>query len=204
MVFIAVVAAGLVAVLPAAAQANGPWWFVDGIKVGDAKNKQAMAAKGDWSFGDKDTGFVVGPCGYTGVEKIWNGATVGEDEVTAMTFTVPCNTSVKGCTASKITPAKLPWKSVLVMAGGFVYDETKAVEVDITFDNNAGCKGAGIGGKTIPASGSFKGRVGASSSCIGYEKAEGISSTEFGEMWISGEDCLDPEGEGKTVTAKEE
>jgi hypothetical protein len=199
-VAIATVAA---AAVPSTAVGQGPWWYVDGKKAGGATEKVAVKGSGQAAFTGKKSGFKVGPCDVETKEKIWNGATSGLDEVTAAAYTVPCATNIPNCTVTKVEPKKLPWPSVLVAGPNGPEDKLESFEVLVTFDNGAGCQGAGLGGMTVPIAGGFKAKASAEDGCLVAEEAEGLFFEEE-ELLVDGSICREGEEAGDAIPAVEE
>lgn len=188
------------AVLPAIAQANGPYWFLQsGAKVGDINNKTPFKTTGKVSYTLNKTGVTVGPCTETVGGKVWNSATNGEDETTSHTYTTPCKTSIAGCEISTAKATKLPWPSRLLYVGTAVHDRTEKVEIDFTFANNIAC--GKFANTTDTATGSYDSIWKPKTDCSTYDESLEELKFEGSAVKVSGEDCTTTES-GEEIYAE--
>lgn len=193
--YLVAVAAGAFAIAwPAAAQANGPYWYSGGVLVGNSANKLVgLPISGSWHYTD-NTGFQLHPCAFTGTRDMWNTPTVGVGEVTAATFAMGCKTSIVGCTAAKLTPKNLPWPTLLMFVGAAIWDEVQGMTIQVTLDNGAACKKVGLGGAIFNVTGGLKSLWSAPTSCETFSE-EGMGIEEGGEVKTGGEMCFATESE---------
>jgi hypothetical protein len=168
---------------------GGPFWFENGVKI-PAGKKVAGPVKGTMTF---DIGGVIKieNCPYTATKTIFNGANVGEDELSKVAFTVPCKTDAGKCEVEKMVPQKLPWMTVLVKNNP-PEDKLKAFDLDVTFEKNMEC--GPFNGKTVNINGPVAGKIPNVSSCVEYEEAEGLVAGELA-VTLTGEECFEGEAE---------
>jgi hypothetical protein len=189
----------IAALLPAAAQANGPYWFKGGVKVGDAKNKVTFKTTGNVKYTLNKSGVTVGPCKEVVGGQVWNEPANGVDTTTSHTYTTPCPTSIAGCEIESVKATKLPWPSKLVFVGTAIEDRTENVEIDFTFQKVLAC--GALGGMTDTASGTYASRWNPGKNCSTYDESLEELLFEGSPVKVSGEDCTTTES-GESITAE--
>lgn len=130
MTVIGLCVAGLLAVIPAAAQANEVWEL---NKSGWTTTfpHEVLASSGSLAIIENSGGTQVGKCKVTDDEEIWNAA-VGEDEMIA--FNGLCKGGPFPCVGHEpvnLTARGLNWESELHKVGLLYYDEFSGMELEV-------------------------------------------------------------------------
>lgn len=193
IVLFAVFLATAVAIaVPVMSQATGgPFWEENGMKI--PVGKKVSGPVGATMTFDIGGIIKIEACPYSATKTVFNSTTVGEDELSKVTFTVPCKTNAGGCKVTQMTPLSLPWMTVLVNNKPFE-DKLKAFELKAVFENNMEC--GPFKGATETIKGPVVGMIPNVSSCVEYNKAEGLSAGGFA-VTLTGKECF--EGEDETA-----
>jgi hypothetical protein len=120
VLMLAMVAAVALAV-PTAAQAEGPFWYVNNQKLAGVEE---FSAEGELSFKVPlgESSFQVGPCQAQVGGTLANDAKAAAGTVNGLTMSTPCGTSLFGCYVSSVKPTNLPW-SIAAEAGKVVMQD---------------------------------------------------------------------------------
>jgi hypothetical protein len=132
--------------VPAAAQAEGPLYYLGESEetIGE-EHREAEAVEGGeggpgWTL-TMSNGTTLGPCSFSSKLQIWNAGGAGQDSITGMTFTTPCQTNVIGCEVTAASAAGLPWAGKLAYEGVVPTDNigTKAKPMTFSYTLGGGC-----------------------------------------------------------------
>lgn len=184
--------------VPAAAQAKGPFWYVDdegglATPVGGKAEKETFTGHGTLSF--NFGGYSVNECGVDTHGYVWNGPERGEGEIDEVEFTAPCAVGVE-CEVkihASVT-AGPPWKIKLTSPDGVDFES-----VTLTFTYSKTCEPSISNGSI---SGTLTGTF-PSGNCAEYSKSGDLftEDEESTEVTVTGSLCMTAKN-GEPITAK--
>ena len=187
-----VIAAGLIALAsPAAAQAEGPSWYLGPEMLAESPAEATVAViESELTLTVEGIGLEIGPCSFIGAAELWNNSTVGEG-LLGTVLVQPCQTQHPECEV-EIDAETTPWRLV---ATPMVDVEIENVRFKIKPEKNPACAAIGLGSPVL-FYGTLVGPFDNETNSIEYEKAGELEVGAFG-ITVDGQSRLiDPEKVG--------